>query len=318
MKNRYSGVDITKFFFACLIPLLHIPFENSVVIFILREFLARLGVPFFFAISGMFLSISLNKNGLRALFKFFARNGKLLIIWIIIYLPIFIRIEYDGSIIRFIQLLLFKTPGYLWYLSSLLFASIPFAVIKDRKKLYVICGALYIVGTLWGGGNYIWLSNGCSIYDSIFLTTRNGLFFGLPLMCVGELANKKELSNNAMLLFTMLLYYFEVIVLAYFVKLPSYVDRSMYLCIPALVLVLTNRVIHWNPKIENAEYFRRFSTSIYVTQYGCIFIAKVLFYLINLSEPRNGILIIVYMFTIAVGVLFGIFSFHNRIIKYLM
>ena len=90
-----------------------------------------------------------------------------------------------GGIVSFVQLLIFKTPGYLWYLSALLFAAVPFCLIKNRKLLYVFSIASYIVGTLFGG-IYSEIVGVCSLYDKIFLTTRNGLFFALPMMCVGE------------------------------------------------------------------------------------------------------------------------------------
>lgn len=53
MKRTYPGIDILKFIFACLIPLLHIPFGNGVPV-VLQQYVARLGVPFFFAASGFF------------------------------------------------------------------------------------------------------------------------------------------------------------------------------------------------------------------------------------------------------------------------
>lgn len=63
MKIRYTGIDIFRVIFACLIPLLHISLPNSMPLHIVRQYISRLGVPFFFAVSGMFLSKNIVENG---------------------------------------------------------------------------------------------------------------------------------------------------------------------------------------------------------------------------------------------------------------
>lgn len=60
--KKYVGIDYGRFIFACLIPLLHIPFSNPVVN-VIAQYISRLGVPFFFGVSGFFLSKSIEKRG---------------------------------------------------------------------------------------------------------------------------------------------------------------------------------------------------------------------------------------------------------------
>lgn len=156
--RKYKGIDVGRVIFACLIPILHIPFSDSMVIDIIRQYISRLGVPFFFAISGMFLSKSIEKFGINAALKrYLIRVGRVLLIWLLIYSPLLI-IGAD-SYLRLFQQILFKTPAFLWYLSSLLFAAIPFCLVKNRKTLYVCAAVLYIFGTIFGE-TYKWLLGG--------------------------------------------------------------------------------------------------------------------------------------------------------------
>lgn len=154
MKSRYTGIDICRVMFACLIPLLHISLPDSIPLYIVRQYVSRLGVPFFFAVSGMFLSKAIADRGnLAAMKKQLWRIGVMLCIWFCIYAPLFSRGRYS------INEYLFLTPGYLWYLSAMLFAVIPFCLIKNKSAKHGIAMLLYIVGTLFGG-SYQWLSGG--------------------------------------------------------------------------------------------------------------------------------------------------------------
>lgn len=69
MKSRYTGIDICRLAFACLIPLLHISLPDSIPLYIVRQYVSRLGVPFFFVVSGMFLSKAIADRGNLAAMK---------------------------------------------------------------------------------------------------------------------------------------------------------------------------------------------------------------------------------------------------------
>ena len=43
MKSRYTGIDICRLAFACLIPLLHISLPDSLPLYIVRQYVSRLG-----------------------------------------------------------------------------------------------------------------------------------------------------------------------------------------------------------------------------------------------------------------------------------
>lgn len=263
--REYKGIDIARVFFACFIPFFHINFPDVFAIHLVREYVARLGVPFFFAVSGMFLTRSCEKNGsLNALKRYVKRIGRILIVWLIVYSPIIIH--NSDSWIHLMQQIVFMTPSYLWFLSGLIFASIPFCLVKNRQMLFMNSVGLYLIGTLFGG-SYRWLMGDEMFwYYKVFLTTRNGLFFGLPLMCVGELSWRVKKSGKSFFVF-LSLFYTEVTLVSS--KVSSNDDTSMYFFLPFVILHLIVLLRDWNPDIKTKR-FSGISTAIYVMQFGVI------------------------------------------------
>ena len=142
-RKIYTGVDIWKFIFACLIPILHIQLPG-VMTPIIQQYFSRIGVPFFFAVSGFFLSKNLECiDRFSVMKKFLMRVGKMLLIWFVIYLPLFI---FTGIPLG-IKNTLFLTSAYLWYLTAVFISAIPFCLMKKRRLLYLCAGILYVVGT---------------------------------------------------------------------------------------------------------------------------------------------------------------------------
>ena len=260
--RKYKGIDIGRLVFACLIPILHIGFSGT-GIEIARQYVSRLGVPFFFVVAGMFLIKSIEKKGgTTALKQYTSKIGRMLLIWLVIYLPILLMRQERVTV----QEILFKTPAFLWYLTGLLIASVPFCLFRNRTVLLYIAIVLYIVGTIFSE-SYKWLIGGFPAYESIFLTTRNGFFFGLPLMCVGEQTwKRKSKSILRFVLFGSLL--IAEITLVGLHTLPVD-DRSMYFFLPLFMFELVLLFREWNPKI-NTQYCGAISSAIYLMQFGII------------------------------------------------
>lgn len=248
--RKYKGIDFGRLIFACLIPLLHIGMSDWFS-FIVKQYFSRLGVPFFFAVGGMFLSRSVQKNGgVEALKKYVIKIGRILLIWLIIYLPI-LMLRQEGVTIREI---LFKTPSYLWYLTALIVAAVPFCLVKNRKVLLYISIMLYIFGTLFGEA-YTWLTGGLPTYESIFITTRNGIFFGLPMMCIGEASWNKEKTSLPEVTLEIGAFIAEVTIVCMHSE-----PGSMYLTLPGLIYILMITFRNWNPNV-NTTWFGGISTA---------------------------------------------------------
>ena len=257
--RKYTGIEIGRLTFACLIPLLHIGLTGTVP-FIAQQYLARLGVPFFYAVAGMFLVKSIDKKGaLPALKQYIFRIGRMLLIWVLIYLPIILL--RDGGLS--LNELLFKTPAYLWFLTGLVVASVPFCLIKNRKALLWFSLLLYFSGTVFGEA-YGKITGGFPLYEKFFLTTRNGLFFGLPMMCVGEATWRREKVPIYEFLLHGCLLAAEVTLICFYSE-----PGSMYISLPGFIYCLIIACRNWNPHI-NTTYFGGISSAIYVMQFGII------------------------------------------------
>lgn len=316
MNNiEYRGVDVAKLVFACLIPLLHISFKDSVEIELVRQYIARLGVPFFFAVSGMMLTHSIQKRGkYEALRRYAKRLASLLVIWLVIYSPILLVSMQDEP--NVFQMLLFKTPAFLWYLTALLVASVPFCLIKSQYVLYFGSVLVYVWGTLMNG-NYIWLTGGCAAYEQIFLTTRNGIFFALPFMCIGKLVINQNVSQKRTILWiggvvALILLFLEITFVG--TKISIGVDRSMYLMLPVVTYFLVRIILDINIPFDT-QYFRGASSAIYLMQFGIITIMTYLLNKIRVEIQTESWLIYITLISVSC-VLYWIIK-NKRIVRHL-
>lgn len=312
MKESYSGIDLTKFFFACMIPFLHIYFGKIPAITVIQQYISRLGVPFFFVSSGFFLSQSIKKRGNRnAFIRHEKRIAKMLLIWLAIYSPILL---YGASSIRsLVKDILFLTPAYLWYLTAVLVASVPFCFFHNRKQLLCLSVCLYLFGTLISE-SYSWLTGGFPAYTSIFITPRNGLFFALPMMCVGELAHMLPPSSSKKqtmaLLFATVALYLEITLVGR--NASARADRSMYLLLPIFTFYLLRVTTFFRGQF-NTQFFRGASVAIYVMQFGFITVLEMIS---NFAGVSTGAWPWIVYFTVILG---GSFSYwicqKNKLLK---
>lgn len=314
MKENYSGIDIFKFLFACLIPLLHIHFGTVPAVDLIRQYISRLGVPFFFAASGFFLSHSIQTRGAaRALLRHESRVGRLLLVWLLLYSPILFPAALDGFFPW--QEVLFKTPAYLWYLTALLVAAIPFCLTRNRKLLWSISFLLYIAGTLISE-SYDWLTGGFPGYTNIFLTTRNGIFFGLPILCVGEICGHIPVSSQKkqfiLLLLSTAVLFCEITFVGK--NASAEADRSMYLFLPAFTYSLFRFAMNFNVPYDTS-FIRGASVAIYLTQFGFIYYSARIMDFLSVSNPSWNWL--TYLILIVGGCVIYRLSRGNRILKHL-
>lgn len=158
INSEFRTIDLFKFIFACLIPLLHIPFIDNPFIFVVRQYVSRLGVPFFFIVSGIVLTKSMLKRGkYHAVYRYIKRIVILVLVWLLIYSPLLYKELYLNP--NAIKILVFQTPAFLWYLTSLIVASFLVFIISDYKVQLFLASVLYIIGTFFGEG-YSWISGG--------------------------------------------------------------------------------------------------------------------------------------------------------------
>lgn len=220
-KTEFFAVDFFRLVFAIGIVALHLsPLENvnNVWNYFLVNVLTRLGVPFFFLVSGFFLQKKLDDFG--KVKTYIVRLLQLYLIYTLLYLPQIIYGYMNGgdsplrNAFAFMREFLF-VGSYLqlWYFVALMAATLLlyWLVKKLRlsdKRITVIVLVIYVIGTILNAYIYplkeslnvpvsefaavnkqyllLWL------YFKIFSTTRNGLFFGLPYLFFGYLIAKNK------------------------------------------------------------------------------------------------------------------------------
>ncbi|NBI30115.1 acyltransferase [Chengkuizengella marina] len=217
MKS-YNAINVMRFAAALLVVSNHTyPFIDlsPTLNYFVVDILSRLTVPFFFMTSGYFLAVKLGerdsvlqKRGYVR--KFALKILKLYVLWSLVYLPIQAVIWYvtDGDWLfwkEFVQKFIFAGGYYtLWYIPALIFASIfsymLFSYFRPKTVLFITF-LLFATGTMMQS-YYDILPNKelLSGYYSLFLTTRNGLFFGSFFVCLGMYLkmrdNNKRFSTN--------------------------------------------------------------------------------------------------------------------------
>ena len=305
-KREYKGIEIGRLVFACLIPFFHIAlYPNGLYLDIIRQYFARVGVAFFFAVSVMFLCRAIDKYGKRtAMRRYLIRVGRVFCIWLLLYIPLILS-ESNPSVRTLIRELIFRTPAYLWFLLGCCFAAIPFCLMKNQKIMYFAAIVLYAFGTFYGG-SYRWLSGGCQTYERHFLTTRNGLFFGFPLMCIGKLTWDIKKKNIPLLIVSGVALTAEIYIVGKHVATGD--DRSMYFMLPFFVLELILLLREWNPSV-NVGCFGKISSAIYVMQYGIIFLGRKILTSNNLIETYAIWLILLAVYVIPTGI---VLLFRNK------
>lgn len=288
MKNdRHASIDYFKFIFAILIIGLHtsvlrdISFEAS---FVINQIIARLGVPFFFISTSFLLNEKNNNNNNFVLKKrHVIKYIKLFVIFSIIYSPITFLWNYDYNlaivinIIKYFQLIIFMAPAYLWYISSLIVGLILLRLISRIKIVYsfTLVVFIYIIGVF--GNSYIHYFNSPffdRFYYSIFLTTRNGLFFALPFLYLGYVISKYKLVQDMKtsiigFIFFFIVFCFEV----FFIKsnIDSTLDTSMYILLFPLSYFLFSMVLNLRFVSSNLSIkCSHLSSYMYLLQFGFI------------------------------------------------
>lgn len=319
-KKNYAAIDLGRLVFALLIPLLHIDFgDNNYLVGFLQQYVCRLGVPFFFCVSGLFLGRNIENLGAPKAHKAYMQRTTLMFgLWLAIYFPILL-LEGEQLSLGFLKQIFFRTPAYLWFLGAVILASVPFCHLKRTRWLYLGAFSLYLIGTLISG-SYQWLTGGISLYNHMFLTSRNSCFFALPMMLTGELVyayREKEIRfEKTFFLLASILLACEM----YFVRIhaSSTSDTSMYMLFPVFFFFLIRFLMRIPLNINGTLVIRKFSSALYVGQYGAICAAGAILKGLNLSftPGLNGF--VVYVCVLVVASLLVFLSGKNKLAGYMI
>ncbi|MBQ3068864.1 MAG: acyltransferase [Clostridia bacterium] len=162
VKKRNNSIDLFRYVCALLVVIIHTePFYGGELrglgIF-LKEFLSRIAVPFFFAVSGYFLFLKIDRDG-KAPLRSAWRLTKVYLFWSIPYLLLnlwVLRNDIPSFHSRTVSdLFLHGSSSHFWFFPALIYATLLIALIYKAfgwKPLAVTAVVLYIIGVI--GSSY--------------------------------------------------------------------------------------------------------------------------------------------------------------------
>lgn len=257
---QFNGIDIVKFICAIMICIMHVqPFSSDVsgftkLNFWIQNFPCRIAVPFYFTASGFLLFRKTDFNNLNT-----------------------DRIKnYSFKILRLLgtwTFLLFVGGSWqLWYLGALVLAVIILSVFMKKgipmRWIVLTSVILFLIGLL-GDSYYGFIEPLKSLYiskilivgyETVFTTTRNGVFFGLIFVLIGALfAQKRIVINNIVVIFgfvlSLVMLFFEIYILRHYSHpkdyniLISLLPSSFFLFYLASHIKLKNRPIYGSLRV---------------------------------------------------------------------
>ncbi len=193
-NKQYGGIDIVKFLCAFLVVAIHIPVFGDISGYVdvaIKQYIARVAVPFYFTAAGFFLFRKVDPNHIDSsiFIDYLSKRVFILGVWTV---------------------LLFKGgTGQLWFISGLVVATVMvWLMMKAKLSLHIIILIscfLYFIGLLGQPYDHLFscLDTGYTenliykAFHKLFSTTRNGFFFGTPFMVIGMLFAYRPIKMKA-------------------------------------------------------------------------------------------------------------------------
>lgn len=215
-QTSYFALDIAKFLAAFLVVSIHVPSAhdaNKAFLMWLRDGFARLAVPFFFCAAGFFLAQK-GIDDVKAVKRYLGRIGLLYVLWSAVYFPFVVQSWRSDAAPVFRHALTYARNSvvvgsylHLWYFPALMLGV---ALLYALRRLPVwlqlsLAAGLYVVGVC--GNAYEtkmrillpFLEPVAAFYTRFFLTTRNGLLFAFPFVCMGAAMARRQVKHNVAL-----------------------------------------------------------------------------------------------------------------------
>lgn len=208
IARRNNSIDIFRYFCAVLVVIIHTePFytgDLSALGVFLKEYLARIAVPFFFVVSGYFLFLKIDRDD-KVAYRSAWRLFKIYLFWSIPYFLINIWVVHDEgtSMLLFVKecvadFFIYGSYFHFWFFPALIYSTL------IVYFLYKLCGfkalkwigvGLFIVGCL--GSSYLAIGSNIPLLSDLyalesFTAVRRIFMTGIPFVILGGwIANSK-------------------------------------------------------------------------------------------------------------------------------
>lgn len=339
LRTNYQSIDYLKVVLAYLVIFRHcgqwfIP-SSGLSYKIGVNTLSPIAVPTFFIISGFFF---FGQEATRnRLFHQLKRIGLLYLVWTAVYFPLKIGsyimrgFSFPKDLIKYVLCFFFSGSHFhLWFLPSLMFALV-FAYFLQKhfttKTSFTIAVLLYLIGLF--GDTYSFLLPEkhyvLDLYNSIFFTTRNGLFFGVIYILIGkyigESRNTHKLNSKVVAIhgvISFFVFWIEYYFLNIRFNVPI-VNISIFSLLAAPLLFIA--FLKWNNFLpifptKSQKMCRKFSTALFVVHPIAIHFCDLIesHFMLEVS-PIINICFVFFLSSIASWVLAQL-SMHCKLFKY--
>lgn len=296
-SENFNGIDILKFFCAIFVFIIHVPpFQGEVsglpliITFGLQHYLCRLAVPFYFVCSGFFL---FRKMPFYDLDISRVKN-------------------YCFKILRLIgtwEVLLFiGWTEHLWYLGATVVAVVLLSLCcyfrVNYRTICLFAALLYVVGLL-GDSYYGIITPFKPIlpvklimdgYESIFGTTRNGVFMGFVFVLMGasfahHKPSMKLLTSVVGFAASMLCLFAEICLLKYW-DIPRAYNMYIFL-IPAVYFLFA---FACTIRLKDRGLYRHLRSIGMIAYFLHIFVNEIVSIAVKAMDMHWGLGITQYLF----------------------
>lgn len=300
-RKNYYAIDLIKFISAFLVigvhtfPLLDISVTAN---FFVVQIIDRTAVPFFFVASAFLLfkkmsfAASMDDEANKELLKnYLWRIFKLYLVWTVLYLLItiitWIHGGFDlGSIVRLIRNFFFDGSYYhLWFLPSMIVSTCIVYYLHKKKgilDILKIAAIFYFIGMLvnvYGNGliNVPLIGMVIKAYKAVFVSTRNGLFYGFIYTTIGCLVAEKNFKMDKGSLFVRIVICGILLVIeAFGINMLGFTTdlTSMYLMLVPFSFYSFLYIVNFTSDEATPKYamMRKLSTLLYVGHIYIVFI----------------------------------------------
>ena len=214
-KKYYHAIDLVRVVAAFIVVAVHTDplmtyFETGN--YFINTVIGRLVVPYFFIVSGFFFARKIDfrvpmQTDIHFLKGFLKKIVLIYLIWSAIFLPFqwldWLQRGDDMEYwVTYVHEFFFKGSYYpLWYLTGLMVATaLAYLLFKWLKPwmVIVITGILFVIGASMNAYYHVFRFDGLfEGYYDIFLTTRNGVFFGSFYVSIGMVLSKRDIPLSA-------------------------------------------------------------------------------------------------------------------------
>lgn len=228
--KQVHAIDLMKFICSILVIVVHTyPFYEAFpdIGFISSNILGRIVIPFFFISAGYFFEKGISGKDESYFKRYMKRLIKLYLIWSFLCIPAGIHlvsglIEISGALwlgALLAGIFYAGTYYHLWYMAALIFAMIFCRIWLKHfrlKTLLIVGFILFCFGcleTYYAIFENLPMMQSVKIYFSIFITTRNGLFFGVLYVALGIAICRKNLDQKVNHPFAKALFFFILLII---------------------------------------------------------------------------------------------------------